>query len=323
LQSSLYLQDKISLLNNKIFVNAGFRVTHFDVTNKIYPEPRLSLTFEPVPKFKIKSAWGFYNQFLTRIIREDVLQGSKDFWLLSDDESVAINSSIHYILGCSYDNKNYLFEIEGFYKNLKGLTEYSMRNTGNPMRRNQVAASEEYFFKGNGYSKGIEFLIQKKFGNSTGWIAYTLSEVKHTYPDLNNGIPYFALHDQTHELKTVFMRHIKQWDLSAAFIYATGKPYTAPESEYQLTLLDGSVYNYIHVSEKNSYRLPDYHHLDISASYNWKGFKAENVLSFSVFNVYNRKNVWYKEFNINENEVTVTDMNLLGFTPNISFTVKF
>ena len=94
------------------------------------------------------------------------------------------------------------------------------------------------------------------------------------------------MHDQTHEFKMVYCRKIKKWDLSAAFIFATGKPYTAPESEYQLTLLDSTTYNYIHVSDKNSYRLPDYHRLDISATYNWKGSYTENAFSFSIFNLY-------------------------------------
>jgi len=140
---------------------------------------------------------------------------------------------------------------------------------------------------------------------------------------LNYGLPYFALHDQTYEFKTVYTRQVGRWDLSASFIYATGKPYTAPESEYQLTLLDGTEYNFIHVSDKNSTRLPAYHKLDLSGRYSWKGTHTENAISLSLFNVYNRKNVWYKEYTIEENDVLVTDINLLGITPNVSLTIKF
>jgi len=321
LQSSLYLQDEINFFNDKISINAGLRTIHYNITKKFYFEPRVSFIYKPAGKLKFKAAWGMYNQFHTRIIREDVLEGSKDFWLLADDETIPINSSVQYILGMSYEINNFLFDLEAYYNDLKGLTEYSMRYTATPGRG--PGTSEQYFFEGTGYSKGIELLIQKKYGKNTGWIGYTLSEVKHTFPDLNYGLPFYALHDQPHELKTVYSRRIKRWDLSAAFIYATGKPYTSPEGEYQLTLLDGSVYNYIHVSEKNSYRLPDYHRLDISVSYNWRGHYTENMISFSIFNLYNRKNVWYKEFEIYENDVIVTDMNLLGITPNLSLTVKF
>ncbi|MBN2519105.1 MAG: TonB-dependent receptor [Bacteroidales bacterium] len=318
-QSSLYIQDNICLFK-KLNLNIGIRGIYYNIIDKIYFEPRLSVIYEPIENFKLKSAWGKYNQFLTRIIREDVLEGSKDFWLLADNENIPVNSAVHYIVGTSYEKNNFLFDIEAFYKEMKGLTEYSMRFT---VSSRMMGEREEYFFEGTGYSKGIEFLLQKKYGKNTGWIGYTLSEVKHTFPDLNYGKAFYALHDQTHEFKTVYSRRIKKWDLATAFIYATGKPYTAPESEYQLTLLDGSTYNYIHVSDKNSLRLPDYHRLDVSATYSWKGVYTDNSVSLSIFNVYNRKNVWYKEYEIEEDEILVTDFILLGTTPNISLTVKF
>jgi hypothetical protein len=321
--TAVYIQDKISLLNKKnLILLPGIRTTYFNVINKIYFEPRFSFTYEPWEKLKIKGAWGIYYQFHTRVIREDILQGSKDFWLLADGKTLPVNKAIHYILGISYEKSNYLFDIEGFYKDMSGLSEYSLRITDNMRMREMRTNPREYFFIGKGYSKGIEVLLQKKYGKNTGWIGYTLSETKYTFPDLNYGKPYFALHDQTHEFKTVFVRSVKNWDLSADFIFATGKPYTAPISEYQLTLLDGSTFNYIHVSEKNSMRLPSYNRLDISATYKWEGTYTENALSLSIFNVYNRKNVWYKEFEIAEEGVTVTDITLLGTTPNISLTIK-
>lgn len=317
--SNVYLQDRISLFGDKLEMNAGIRGTYQNITKKYYYEPRLSVSYQLVKGFKIKSAWGNYFQMCTRVIREDVLQGSKDFWLLADGSSIPVSSSTHYIAGLNYEIGNYVFNSEAYYKTLDGITEYTLRTT----RSFRLAsAQKEYFFKGSGYAKGLEVLIQKKYGLNTGWIAYTLSEVKHTFKDLNYGSPYYATHDQPHELKAVYCRKIKHFDFSATFVYATGKPYTVPESEYQITLLDGSAYNYIHVSDKNSLRLPDYHKLDLAVSYNWSGDKADKTLSLSVFNVYNRKNIWYKEYDINEGEITVTNVNYLGFTPNISFTIR-
>ncbi len=321
LQLAVYARDRFRI-GEKLILNGGIRVSWFGITGKFYPEPRLSMIWEPLENLKLKTAWGMYNQFHARIVREDVLQGSKDFWLLSDDEGIPVQSSVHYIAGAGYGKGNWYFDVEAFHKELNGLTEYSMRFTGLPGGRRR-SRQEEYFFEGNGHADGIEMLVQKKYGLNTGWIAYTLSEVKHTFPDLNYGKSFHALHDQTHELKSVYSRRIGHWDLSAAFIYATGKPYTSPENVYELKLLDGSTFNYIHVSDKNAYRLPDYHRLDISASYNWKGQKTEQTVSLSIFNLYNRNNVWYKEFDIEEDRITVTDVTLLGITPNISFRINF
>lgn len=319
-QSSLYLQDKISLLNKKITVNAGMRVTYQDVTDKLYWEPRFALSYQLSKEFKISSSWGIYNQLCTRVIREDVLQGSKDFWLLADGNTIPVSSATHYILGASYEKGDYLINIEAYYKDMEGLTEYSYRTTRSIR---QAMTQQEYFFEGTGYAKGLEILLQKKYGLNTGWISYTLSEVKHTFPDLNYGKPYYASHDQPNEFKGVYSRKIKNWDVSATFVYATGKPYTAPESQYEITMLDGSTYEYIHVSDKHSLRLPDYNKLDLSVSYNWAGTVADKTLSLSIFNVYNHKNIWYKKYDIQEDEVSVTNVNYLGFTPNVSLTIKF
>ena len=55
--------------------------------------------------------------------------------------------------------------------------------------------------------------------------------------------------------------------ISGTWVAATGRPYTAPESEYTLTLLDGTEQSYIHVGDKNGLRLPAYHRADIAAHY--------------------------------------------------------
>lgn len=321
-QTAAYLQDKIFLFNKKMEINAGFRGTYQNLTKGFYYEPRLSVWYELRKGLRMKAAWGKYYQFCTRIIREDVLQGSKDFWLLADGKTIPVSSAIHYIAGASYETGSFLFNIEGYYKDMRGLTEYSFRTT-NTFRINQMGVTQDYFYQGVGYAKGIEFMIQKKYGLNTGWIAYTLGEVKNTFPDLNYGKPYYASQDQTHEIKAVYCRKIKNWDLSATFVYATGKPYTAPESRYQVTLLDGSAYTYWHVSDKNAVRLPDYQRLDFAVSYNLMGEVADKVFTLSVFNVYNHTNLWYKKYQISETDITITDVKYLGFTPNISFTIKF
>jgi len=75
--------------------------------------------------------------------------------------------------------------------------------------------------------------------------------------------------------------------------------------------------------KKNIFRLPDYHRLDLSATYNFYLGKATSSLGLSVFNLYNHTNVWYKEYEIVEDEIIETDINYLGFTPNLFFNVKF
>jgi hypothetical protein len=317
-QYSFYLQDVISIIKN-LDVNLGMRTTYYDITNVYYQEPRFSLTYKVVPGLKFQAAWGIYHQFTNDIIREDVLQGSKDFWLLSDNKTIPVGKAIHYIIGMSYEINGLLFDVEGYYKALSGLIEYSMRYSGPSLRS---LSEPTYFFEGTGYAKGIEFLAQKKFGDNTGWLAYTVGQVMNTFPQLNNGIPFPALQDVTNEIKAVYSRKLGHFDFSASFVYATGKPYTAPEGQYQITLLDGTKYTYIHVSGENALRLPAYNKMDIAATYNWQGIHTKNSISLSIFNVYNHTNIWYKQFNINQSQISVTNVNYLGFTPNISYILE-
>ena len=122
--NTVYLQDKWSP-SEKLNIVGGIRATHFDVTDEFYYEPRFSLSYQLNDKLKLKGAWGRYYQFVNRIVREDVTQGSRDFWLLANEENSPISFSEHLIIGSSYEINDWLFDIEYFEKEMTGLTEFS------------------------------------------------------------------------------------------------------------------------------------------------------------------------------------------------------
>ncbi len=319
-----YLQTHFKLWDDKLKLVPGLRLTSYDVTNKIYWEPRISANYSFSEKLKLKLAWGKYYQFANRITREDISSGSKDFWALSNGEDIAVSSSLHYVAGLSYETSKYLFSLEGYYKDLNGLSEYSQRFESSLDGINY----EENFFSGIGYSKGLEFLVQKKAGRLNGWISYTLGEAKNKFNIY--GEKYFsASQDVTHEIKWVGIFNYKRWDFSATWVYATGRPYTAPSGAYSITLPDGSMQNYYTVTAKNSLRLPEYHRLDIALNYKLYGkFKGESKkreighLGFSIFNLYDRTNTWYNQYEIIEGEIIETNINYLGIMPNVTLSLK-
>ncbi|MCX7973800.1 MAG: hypothetical protein N3B16_04785 [Candidatus Aminicenantes bacterium] len=57
------------------------------------------------------------------------------------------------------------------------------------------------------------------------------------------------------------------------------------------------------MGEKNSARLPAYHRLDLGATLRFPIDKYQALAGVTLFNVYNRKNVWYKEFEIMAGEL--------------------
>ena len=234
--------------------------------------------------------------------------------MLADGNSIPVSSAQHFIVGMSYETSNYLFDVEAYYKKLDGLTEFTLRY----IPQFGTINYNEFYYQRDGFTKGIDFLIQKKFGDFSGWLAYTLSETIYDFPVYGEDL-FPASHDVTHEFKAVGMYKWKGWTFSATWIYATGKPYTEPLGGYQIEMPDGSVEDMILVGPKNGSRYPDYHRMDVAVSKSIKfGDLGIGSLSFSIFNVYNHQNVWYKEFELQEGQLIETDVTLLGITPNLT-----
>jgi hypothetical protein len=315
-----YVQDRWTV-GDKFTVLPGIRFSFYDVTSRIYPEPRFQAFYKMNRRFNLKASTGYYKQFVNRIVREDISAGSRDIWLLSDDKGIPVSSSTHFVFGGSYETKDYLFDVEAYYKRLYDLSEYTLRFAPSFIDN---SGYQEFFYNGKGYSRGIDFLIQKKYGKLTGWIGYTLGETRYHFPVYGKG--YFpANQDVTHEFKTVLTyKPRKDLTLSATWIYATGKPFTEPIGGYKLNTPNGGEMNFIVVNSKNNARYPNYHRLDLLAKYDLSFIKAvKSSVSVSLFNVYDRANVWYKEYAYDESVgVTETNINLLGFTPNVTLSIQ-
>ncbi|MBB6001611.1 TonB-dependent receptor [Arcicella rosea] len=316
-----YLQDQIKLFDSKLVLKAGIRANYFDVTSKNYFEPRLSGTYSVNDRLKFKGAWGIYYQFAKQVEREDISNGSRNFWVLANNSYLPVTSSTHYIFGFSYELDDYLFDVEGYYKDIQNDTRYTLRFA--PQIGRGLIANET-FFNGTGKVKGIDFLVQKKFGNYTGWVGYTFAHSdKYIAQFSANSFP--SNFDVRHEFKSVNIYKLGRWDLAATWIYASGKPYTSIVGGYTVKLLDGTEIDFTNPSITNGNRLPASHRLDVSATYNF----SRGSIGFSVFNAYGRTNVWYKKYQTitdattGDKYLSITDVNYLGFTPNITFSYKF
>ena len=94
----------------------------------------------------------------------------------------------------------------------------------------------------------------------------------------------------------------------------------------QVSSASGAIEDFYAVSDKNTYRLPTHHRLDLSGSFRFNMFKSvgkPNAISVSLFNAYNRRNVSAKQFQIVDGAIMESNINYLSITPNISLTIKF
>ncbi|MDR1680953.1 MAG: TonB-dependent receptor [Prevotellaceae bacterium] len=333
--AGVYAQDNIKLWQNNLTLIPGLRLTYYGAAGKFYAEPRLSANYRFSEHITMNAATGLYYQFANRVIREDIMSGNTDFWILSDDGEIPVSSSIHFNLGLNYDLPDYLFSMEGYYKRNENISEYTLRfensarrpggfGFGGAVSANAGAVSEQ-FYTGSGYAIGLELLAQKKAGVFSGWISYTLAQVKNRFPGQSDKY-FFAGQDVTHELKTVGIYKFGNFDFSATLIYSTGRPYTAPLGAYQIAPAGGAATSYYAVSDKNNFRLPDYIRLDMAATWRFDLFGTRgkaHAVGLSVFNALNRKNVSAKQFEVIDNVILESNINYLTITPNISLIFNF
>ena len=312
---SIYFEDEIIL--DALTIVPGLRINHYDITDEIYSEPRLSLAYELNDTTQLRAAFGDYHQFAMSIARQSIEEGPRNFWTLADGETIPVSKARHFILGSTHYFGLYDFNIELFHKEYENLSEFTQQTR--PIRNEEetglILILEEEFHTGSGTASGIELFLQKNIGDLTGWTGYTYSEVIYDFPTVSD-TTYFADQDTTHEFKTVLMYQWNDWDLASTFIYATGKPFTEV-----LGVKDDTFPPAYEVGIKNDERYDAYHRLDLSATYNFERRGLIGQVGLSVFNLYDRKNQWYTEYDIIEGEILETEVNYRGFTPSLFFKI--
>jgi hypothetical protein len=218
----------------------------------------------------------------------------------------------------NFANNNFETSLEVYYKDLQNQVDYK---NGADLMLNEFVESQLVF--GDGYSYGAEFYLKKNYGSLTGWLGYTWSRTERTFADVNNGDPYLTTNDRTHDISITGIYQLNpKWSFSANWIYNTGTAVTYPSGKY---IIDGQSVNYY--TDRNSYRMPDYHRLDLSATYNFdKSGQYESSLNFSLYNAYGQKNPYTIYFRENEDNPNVTEavkVYLFTYFPSISYNFKW
>ncbi len=281
-------------------------------------EPRFSATYLLDETSSVKGAFARNYQYI-HLLSTSTTSTPLDVWLPTTNivkPEIANQVSLGYFKNFA-DNK-YETSVEVYYKNMENQIDYE---NGADIYFNEEIESQLVF--GTGYAYGIEFYLKKNFGNFTGWLSYTLSKSEREFPDINDGNPYSARQDRTHDFSvTGIYKLSKWWTLSANWIYYTGDAVTFPSGKY---VVDGNTLNLY--TERNGYRMPDYHRLDVGATMILKKTKSSEMsLTFSLYNAYNRKNAYtisFEESETNSLNTNAVRLALFGIVPSITFNFSF
>ena len=296
-------------------MSLGLRYNNFK--NYDFIEPRASLKFNINDLHCIKGGYSRTTQNI-HAIRSSSTSMPMDRYTLSTDyikPEKADQVSLGYF-GMTKEG-DYDFSIEGYYKWVRDIYDYKDgKNFESDIN------IESIILGGKGRAYGMELSAHKNNGRLTGWLSYTLSWSENKIDGINGNRWYTANNDRRHDVNIVGMYQLNDfWNVSASFVFNSGQALTAPSAKYQV---DGNTVYYY--AERNGYRAPSSHHLDLSATYTKKLTHCERKWAFGIYNIYNRENPYVITFSEDDNSASgtkATQTALFGAIPFVSFSLKF
>ncbi|MCV6630523.1 MAG: TonB-dependent receptor [Flavobacteriaceae bacterium] len=300
--------------DNDHAVNIGVRSNYFSLLDAFSFEPRLFAQTKVLPKLWLNSSFEMKQQNISKIIETF----TKDFglenevWVLSNNEYVPLLKSRQVAIGAIFKHNSWLMDVDVFHRKTEGLTSIT---SGFETNRG--------FFVGEGTSIGLDLLLRKKWRNYNTWISYHTGKTTFTFDQFNNNKKFNGNYDVSHALYWSNNLKHKQFHFSLAWTYRVGVPFT---SAFISDLF------YIGRESANAQRLPNFHRLDISSRYNFFIHRQKNIRAeagISILNLYNQKNILQRNYDVTDFDnpeggtLLQEDIRSIGFTPNLSFRIRF
>jgi hypothetical protein len=296
-----------------------FRYSRGEVVKTyVNPEPRIAASYQWNSSTSVKASYVRNVQNL-HLISNSTTTNPTDKWIASTNlikPEIADQVSLGYYKNLF--NNQYELTVESYYKNMQNQIDY---RSGADVYNNDAIESQLLFGKGRAY--GIEWLFRKRAGRLIGWVSYTLSKTERNINGINNNEWYNARQDRTHDIAVVSSYTLsKKWTVSANWIFYTGDAVTFPAGRY---IIDNRVVFYY--TERNAYRLPNYHRLDLGATMQLKKKKKRtSELAFSIYNAYGRENpytITFRQSESDPNKTEAVQTALFRFVPSVSYNFKF
>ena len=283
-------------------------------------EPRLGIKYELNKMTSIKASYSKTRQYMQ--MATNATAGTPlDLWFTASP-NVQPQVSDQYAIGIFRNllNNKLQTSIEVYYKNMDHVIDFKDHAQ---LLLNRKLESELRF--GNGEAWGAEFLVQFPETRLNGWISYTYSHTERTISEINNGKAFIAPYDKPHNINIVLNFDIsKRVSLGGTWVYSTGAPATFPTGRAVYGNKIIPIY-----TQRNTYRLPDYHRLDLALtlkSKNKPGKLWQGEWNFSIYNAYLRKNAWVIKFIEDKEQANTTraeKVYLFSIVPSITYNFKF
>ncbi len=300
------------IINEKTYNKGELIESYFE------PEPRLSMSYLLNESSSLKASFQRNAQYI-HLLSASTSDNPTDVWVPSSS-LIKPEKASQYSVGYFRNFLNNTFEtsIEVYYKDMYDLVDYK---DGADILLNEHVEADLVFGKGRSY--GVELLFKKSLGKFTGWVGYTLSKTERQFDAINSGDWFSARQDRTNDVSVVGMYDINdRIAVSASWLYYTGDAVTMPSGQY---LIDGNIVPLY--TERNGYRMPDYHRLDLSLTLKGKQTqKFQSSWNFSIYNAYARQNAYSISFEESETvpgTMEAVQFSLFSIIPSVTWNFNF
>lgn len=282
------------ILSTRWKINYGLHYSQFILSDKFYHslQPRISARYLLGRDYALKVSYAKMQQYI-HLLTNSTIGLPTDLWVPSVRQLKPENShQVSAGLAKTF-SKKYLFTLEGYYKTMNGVLDY--KNGASFF--NTHTAWYDKVEAGKGRSFGLEFFLQKKVGDFTGWVAYTLSKTDRIFPTINFGERFPFKYDSRHNVSVVLMHEINEkHSLGATWVYATGNAFTLANTQIMALDPDGTARIINTFDKRNQFRGASYHRLDLM--YSWKYHKKWGLIKLNLgfYNTYSRRNPFYYSF---------------------------
>ncbi|SHF67368.1 Outer membrane receptor for ferrienterochelin and colicins [Mariniphaga anaerophila] len=332
----MYGEDVFDI-SEKFQMNVGAHFSFFNVQGRNYTsfEPRASLRFLGSEKWSLKASYAQMSQYI-HLLTTSTISLPTDLWLPAT-KNVKPQMSHQVAVGAFYKlPKGFDLSAELFYKDMNNLIEYKEGASFSGVAEGWESKIET----GRGWAYGLEVMLEKNIGKTTGWIGYTLSKSERKFENLNFGKAFPAKYDRRHDVSLVLThRFSDKIDVGATWVYGTGNAVTLGQQTYAAGSTGFSRWGVSEIQYyggRNNYRMPAYHRLDVGVNFHKQKKHGIRTWSLGVYNAYSRQNPFYLFWGHNSksgyneqgkyyetSETALKQLSLFPLIPSVSYTFKF
>lgn len=337
-EANVYMEDNLSI-GKRFSANLGFHLSLFNVSDKTYTsfQPRVSTRYQFTDDVSVKASYTKMSQYI-HLLSSNTISLPTDLWVPATPAIKPMRAH-QYSIGSYYTGfKGLELSVETYYKDMHNVLEY--KDGTSFMGSSQ--GWEDKVEMGKGRAMGIEFMLQKKIGKTTGWVAYTLakSDRKFAEDGINNGKHFPYKYDRRHHINMVANHKFSdRIDIGASWEFYTGGTMTLAEEKTAIirpdqdgSLWSGTISEANYIENRNNYRMPGSHFLNVGVNFHKKTRRGMRTWNISVYNIYNAMNPTfiYRGTKTDENGYGGRDeksilkkITILPVIPSVSYIYKF